>query len=94
MKEGRKVTFTRDFPLNLEAKDNTSNDGIVRPFQNFLRIVREIFCFSHKRTETHIPDTGAMEGSTSKLSPTTAQNGKFKFSMYADLEIKICHKSF
>ena len=77
MKEGRKVTFTSDHPLKSEVKDAPSIVVIERPFQNFIRIVREIFCFGQKRTETHIPESGAVEGTNAQLSPLVAQNGKF-----------------
>lgn len=79
MKEGRTVTFTSGYPLNSESKDNALNEVIERPLQNFLRIIREIFCFGQKRTETHIPDSGAADGINSQLSPV--QNGKLKFFM-------------
>jgi len=78
MKEGRTVTFTSGYPLNSEAKDNTLNEVIERPLQNFLRIIREIFCFGRKRTETHIPDSGAADG---QLPTSPVQNGKLKFYM-------------
>ncbi|CAG9797112.1 unnamed protein product [Chironomus riparius] len=75
MKEGRKVTFTSGYPLNSEAKEINSNEIIERPFQNFMKIIREIFCFGQKRTETHIPESGAVEGSNVQLSPSVTQSG-------------------